>query len=492
MKKVFSLVVMVTMLILFLPVVANAHWHSGYSHERGVEEYRSKWMDQISDSTRLSDLSIPGTHDSMSNGPGGDIVQTQSKSLRDQLDSGIRFIDIRTRVIDNVLTIHHGSVYLNENFGGVLNYIIEFLNTNPSETVFMRLKQEYSSVSDAEYIKVLNRYIGQGSECEKYIYSGNNRENPTLGEMRGKIVILRNFNGSSIGIDYAKQFKIQDNYHLNTNWDLYDKWNSVKNHLNVADYNFKNDNKYINYLTGSGGSFPYFVASGHVSPGTSASRLSTGFTEPAWAGKYPDFPRTNWFLGMATIAFEGTNVLTTNYIAEEELDYTGIVVADFPGQGLINSIINLNRIHEKNHVIPEAKYTIVPSESNRLVLDISLSSPNKETILWPLNLGENQQYILEYHSDQQAYQISSLLGNNLILAWNDIGGNMVFAHPNEKKPEHYWVLEKKQNNLYYIRNKKNLNMYLTYSEVKQNTKVTVQNNSKTGNLFKFERIDRIN
>ncbi|EIA29428.1 1-phosphatidylinositol phosphodiesterase [Candidatus Arthromitus sp. SFB-4] len=42
------------------------------------------------------------------------------------------------------------------------------------------------------------------------------------------------------------------------------------------------------------------------------------------------------------LPFEGTNVLTLNYIVEKDVRFTGIVVSDFPGAGLIEEIIDLN------------------------------------------------------------------------------------------------------------------------------------------------------
>lgn len=163
--------------------------------------------------------------------------------------------------------------------------------------------------------------------------------------MRGKIVILLNVGGSNIGLNYSDDFHIQDDYNLSTNWDLYDKWLRIKAHLQTTNTAHRNGEhtKFINYLSGSGGSFPYFVASGHNNPATGASRLATGLTTPGWKNSYPDFPRVNCFLGICTIALEGTNVLTTDYLAANFFDYAGIVVADFPGRDLINQVIQTNK-----------------------------------------------------------------------------------------------------------------------------------------------------
>ena len=175
------------------------------------------------------------------------------------------------------------------------------------------------------------------------IFDGTKSSNPTLGEARGKIILFSDYNGTKWKtIPYRQNSNIQDSNHLNTNWDLYSKWKKVKEHLTSTNKNRNKNIRYVNYLTGSGGSFPYFVASGHVSSGTGAARLATIYTEPGFSYMYPDFPRVNRFGVFATIAFEGTNVLTLNHILQNEVGFVGIVVADFPGGALIREIIDLN------------------------------------------------------------------------------------------------------------------------------------------------------
>jgi len=65
-------------------------------------------------------------------------------------------------------------------------------------------------------------------------------------------------------------------------------------------------------------------------------------TTPGWKNSYPDFPRVDCFIGICTIAFEGVNILTQEYLRNQHPAYVGIVMADFPGPGLIDSLIRLN------------------------------------------------------------------------------------------------------------------------------------------------------
>ena len=126
------------------------------------------------------------------------------------------------------------------------------------------------------------------------------------------------------------------------NWDLYKKWLKVKDYLIRANSDTQNI-RYVNFLTGSGGSFPYFVASGPSSHQTGAPRLLTGHTNLE-KNYCTDFPRVGCFLGICSIAFEGTNILTAARIGKNR-DYSkklGILMIDFPGPDLIKRIIELN------------------------------------------------------------------------------------------------------------------------------------------------------
>lgn len=323
---------------------AFAHTHHAYSHDPQFNAYFGDWMQSLPGSIPLKDISIPGTHDTMSF-YGGDAVQTQSMSLENQLLGGIRMLDIRCRRIDNKFAIHHGFVYQRANFDDVLQRVTRFLAEHPSETVMMRVGEEYDVAnSNLSFAEIFMNYVND-ARYSQYFWRGND-SNVKLNEVRGKIVVMRNFSGIDFGINYGAM-NAQDAYNMNTNWDLYSKWEKVKAHLqaaNTAKANIPSANRsfYINYLSASGGSFPYFVVSGHSSPGTGASRLSTGLTTPGWKKSYPDFPRVNCFIGICTIAFEGTNVLTYDYLTR--VNFVGVVMTDFPGHALIERIIQRNSV----------------------------------------------------------------------------------------------------------------------------------------------------
>ena len=112
---------------------------------------RYNWMSRVADDTLLSSMSIPGTHDSMTSTSSEDnscyslfykrCCVTQSMSLRDQLYAGIRFVDIRLKHEYNHFTLHHDFISLGVTLSDTLKILIEFLKTNPSETVIMSYQE---------------------------------------------------------------------------------------------------------------------------------------------------------------------------------------------------------------------------------------------------------------------------------------------------------------------------------------------------------------
>jgi len=307
-------------------------------------------MKYLKDDVRLSELSIPGTHETMSFF-GGDAVQCQSMGLNFQLESGIRALDIRCAIEGNGFDIYHGGIYQKANFDDVLTAVVNFLKKHPSETVLMRVKQERTD-QPGRFFEIFRDKYWNHPNYKDYMWNIPTRsQNPTLGEMRGKIVILQDFarwqcespdSKAEFGLCYNDHtFVIQDSFRLGTNNDLYPKWEAVKAQLHAANFGAPDD-KYINYLSGSGGSFPYFVVSGHSSPQTGAPRLNTLIRASGNSRKWVDFPRLPQRNGF--IYYEGTNTLTYGSMRPggEYRHRVGIIMTDFPGWGLINRIIDLN------------------------------------------------------------------------------------------------------------------------------------------------------
>ena len=109
----------------------------------------ANWMTQLSDTSELSQLTLPGTHDSCT----AFLVEgasCQNWDLATQLQHGIRYVDIRCRHIQDVFAIHHDSIYVRFNFGeGVRDVCVDFLKANPSECIVMQIKHEYTDADNS-------------------------------------------------------------------------------------------------------------------------------------------------------------------------------------------------------------------------------------------------------------------------------------------------------------------------------------------------------
>ncbi|MGW3800047.1 phosphatidylinositol-specific phospholipase C [Streptomyces clavifer] len=167
------------------------------------------WMGGIADSTPLQRLTIPGTHNSGAR-HGGLWTACQNTTVAEQLNSGVRFLDIRCRISGDAYAIHHGAYYQHLNFDDVLGACRDFLAQRPSETVLMRVKQEYSQESDAAFRRIFDIYLdGRGWRPLLRL----DPTLPNLGAARGKVVVLAD-NGGLPGVRYADPgiFDIQDDY----------------------------------------------------------------------------------------------------------------------------------------------------------------------------------------------------------------------------------------------------------------------------------------
>ncbi|UTX46949.1 phosphatidylinositol-specific phospholipase C [Chryseobacterium sp. MA9] len=220
----------------------------------------NSWMSGLQDNISISRISIPGTHDSGARIDAPVVsgtAKTQDLSIAEQLNAGVRFLDIRCRHIDNSFTIHHGAIYQNLNFDDVLNACYAFLSSHPSETIIMSVKEEYdASNTTRSFEQTFDSYVQKNPS--KWDLGANI---PTLGAVRGKIKLLRRFSsGTTKGINASPwadnttfdinnsgvQLKVQDYYKVTNNDD---KWNGISSLLNEAK-NDTNGKLFVNFTSG--------------------------------------------------------------------------------------------------------------------------------------------------------------------------------------------------------------------------------------------------
>lgn len=157
------------------------------------------WMKYVDDNKFLDELSIPGTHDSGTCSVDNDTEpqSSQAKCQQDyiptQLLEGVRYFDIRLGKGENP-GIDHGACYLLKKDGNfmhlsdVIGYFNTFLSENPTEALLMLVSRGNDEATDESLTTALGKVFDENPD----LFYTSSRV-PTLGEVRGKIVLLRRF-----------------------------------------------------------------------------------------------------------------------------------------------------------------------------------------------------------------------------------------------------------------------------------------------------------
>lgn len=160
------------------------------------------WMKYVDNNKFLDELSIPGTHDSGTCSVDNDTEpqSSQAKCQQDyiptQLLEGVRYFDIRLGKNDENGDpgIDHGACYLLKKDGNfmhlsdVIGYFNTFLSENPTEALIMLVSRGNDEATDESLTTALGKVFDENPDL---FYTSSRI--PTLGEVRGKIVLLRRF-----------------------------------------------------------------------------------------------------------------------------------------------------------------------------------------------------------------------------------------------------------------------------------------------------------
>ncbi|MBQ6264634.1 MAG: hypothetical protein IJK60_04215 [Clostridia bacterium] len=226
-----------------------------------VENLNGKnWMSGIPDERYIYEINLPGTHDSTTANSknstdnrvelfgvpvfnSGKYAKTQSLTLPEQLNAGVRYLDLRFSAKQGELHLCHGNnekaaplnnaakilsnlnpltvlfnipflnldmefyAYEDEEcsiditFDTVFAQIKDFLSDNPSETVIITAKKENGD--EKEFLTLFNEQIQKlkteinPSTQKEFLYTENGRgiysKMPVLSEVRGKMILMTPF-----------------------------------------------------------------------------------------------------------------------------------------------------------------------------------------------------------------------------------------------------------------------------------------------------------
>lgn len=177
------------------------------------EPWVYEWMTSLDDSKSIAELSIPGTHDTATNGieVSAGWSRTQNFDYNHQLDFGIRYFDLR---VEDDLSIVHGIRDANTSLPKILDITLNFFKYHPKEVILMELTDEDPGMPAA-----FKKLLDNNPKYKELFYFGTHV--PTLGEVRGKIVTIRRFNkpdDGDWGID-VKSIWPHDTWGSGTNAD---------------------------------------------------------------------------------------------------------------------------------------------------------------------------------------------------------------------------------------------------------------------------------
>ncbi|MFJ4191941.1 phosphatidylinositol-specific phospholipase C [Kitasatospora sp. NPDC089509] len=238
----------------------------------------ASWMSGLPNGLSLTQLTIPGTHDSCCTDPsnGTEWSHTQNWGVPEQLQRGIRFLDIRCqrfplndRETKNWLGVFHDRFYQGSTLATVLDQCRAFLKQSPREALVMRIRNENAGSNPINSVEFLRRmqYHLDGFGYRNLFWTAPRW--PSLGEARGRIVLLADFDTSS---DSTWDVMHWGNSGLMDTQDQYEgvgtdgKAGAVVKQFDQAFYNQNSSKMYINFTSYAGGKWPKLNAAAIMPP----------------------------------------------------------------------------------------------------------------------------------------------------------------------------------------------------------------------------------
>ncbi|KAL5604191.1 uncharacterized protein BROUX77_004377 [Berkeleyomyces rouxiae] len=216
-----------------------------------------------------------------------------------------------------LLQVYHSGTDTGYSVAKVLATAFDFLAEHPSETLIIRVNNDGMRYSDDE---IFERYMTEYLKSDKpvcknvkdrlYItIQGTVFWAPTMGELRGKVLLLEDFVAKipgSFGMPWKSSgMAVTDGKFTITRVGVFAKWHNIQSDLQEAS---KDNMKklFVTHTTVTIGSTPI-----HAAAGKSSKK-------------------------------GGLNDRLGEYLKAGKVERTGIVVMDFPGKELVEQIIGCN------------------------------------------------------------------------------------------------------------------------------------------------------
>ncbi|WP_294657656.1 phosphatidylinositol-specific phospholipase C domain-containing protein [uncultured Ruminococcus sp.] len=227
--------------------------------DKGYAINSGNWMSHLPDDMYLSEVNMPGTHDTGATymtdvAEQLSIVCCQRLYPDEQLNSGVRAWDIRINRKESINensnpTIIHGeNFYTCHNRDGsdmtlrnIMDTAKDFLKEHPYETVVMTLKADSNGSDEIIGDIVLKQYLNNKNYPIYKPQKGGSEYSPKLKDVRGKIVFIRRLDFSDSYIKKAESkdlgFSVMDAFGMDASrWDDND-YSLNKNAVRVGKSN---------------------------------------------------------------------------------------------------------------------------------------------------------------------------------------------------------------------------------------------------------------
>lgn len=242
------------------------------------------WMASLPDKAFVSQLSLPGAHDAATEGVStlsATFAKTQNKTLDELWKCGVRVFDLRVKDDDGILKIYHGSVSCNMTFAEAMTKITGYVTTYPNEFAIVLMRDESDGGGASPWYSDVATALSSYTDFLVTSF----RNDLTVKEMRGKVLVLTRDNGgtsiagttkidswSNNAVSLAatvggSRLRVQDIYNVGDAGETA-KDNGIQNLLSASMHRAANDYTwFINHTSG-------YESSTQVSFATNAKRTN--------------------------------------------------------------------------------------------------------------------------------------------------------------------------------------------------------------------------
>ncbi len=211
---------------IIAPVVVSAFvFTTGFLGFSGVLKQTTNnnkyadWMTSLNDNLSLREVNMPGSHDAVALYSIANLAgQCQSLSLKNQLNLGSRFLDIRLKEEKGDLKAMHGFVDQRVTFKNISKTIETFLKNHPKEFIFFSIKNEASEEYNPNFEKALKKYLVGDS------YYLNDTLPEKVGDVRGKAILLSRYAEPTMGINCFNGWKDSNSFVLPNDFYIQDTY----------------------------------------------------------------------------------------------------------------------------------------------------------------------------------------------------------------------------------------------------------------------------